>query len=118
MSVHVVTTVRPLRFVLTVGNFGDKAAESDCIGSLDFTPVSGREAWSVHAVFPGPDGERFGCIVSVNPAGFADRSGRIKQLVQAWLCRLERLGGLCGTVTEFDGGSDCVDFPTLHISND
>jgi len=116
-KLHNVTKIPPKRFVLTVGNFG---AESDCIGSLDFTGVSGKVVWTVHAVYAGRDGspDWRACIVCVDPDGFMDRSGRIKSLVCAWLQRLERLQGLCAVCTEYDGGSDSVEVPMFVVSND
>ncbi len=119
-NLHNVTKVRPKQFVLRVGHFGDKMVESDCVGSLDLTGVSGREAWRIEAVFPNTNGgpDWWGCIVSVDPAGFADRSGRIKQLAQAWLQRLEQSGGLYAAVTEYDGGDEGVEFPVFVVSND
>ncbi len=113
--------VLPFRYLLTVGNFGvDKVAEADCIGSLDFAQVSACRCWAVHAVYTDPDGrgDCYFCIASVNQCGGSDRVGRIRKMVQLWLCRLEESGRLCGSITEFDGGSVCVDFPALHYCDE
>jgi hypothetical protein len=122
-NLHKVTVIRPIRLYLAVGNFGNfgnRVAESDRAESLDFASVAGHDVWSVHAVFTDPagNGDWFACIAFVDQHGFGDRIGRIRELLQGWLIRLEQAGGLCGLITEYDGGSDAIDFPTLHVSKD
>jgi hypothetical protein len=87
-------------------------ASADCIDNLDFEAVAGANVWGAHAEF---DGKWFGCLAYVNQTGFADRFGRIRSMIVAWLQRLDRECRLFGVVTEFDGGSGCFDFPSVSV---
>lgn len=76
-----------------------RGPSADCAEKLDWSYVVGRPEWRVFAVFA--DGtER--CIAYVKRA---DRMGCIRQLVFAWLYRLERSGGLHG-LADNTGGFD------------
>ena len=85
-----------------------------------WTDSDGRRGFAGRNVYAEHDGSADwrACIVCVDPAGFADRSGRIKSLVCAWLQRLERSQGLCAVCTEYDGGSDSVEVPLFVVSHD
>lgn len=108
---HSETILRVKALFLSVGFAGARVASADSAESLDFSAVAGCDVWSVHAEFDVPAGAFTGCLAFVNQAGFADRIGRIRGMVRAWLCRLEQQGGLYA-ITDSDGG---VDFPYLAV---
>lgn len=101
-----------MRFFLTVGMPEVRMASADCIDDLDFSVLAGANVWGVHAEF---DGKWFGCLAYVDQTRFADRFGRIRFIVVAWLQRLYRECRLYGVATEFDGGSGCLDFPNISV---
>jgi hypothetical protein len=112
MNLHTKTIVQPIRYFLTVGMPEVRVASADYIDLLDFSVVAGANIWGVHAEF---EGGWFGCMAHVNQIGFADRFGRIRFIIVAWLQRLYRECRLFGVATEFDGGSSCLDFPNISV---
>lgn len=109
--VHTVTKHRFVQFLLVDEVLGVEADRACCATELDFATLAGCNEWSVYGEFAD-----MRCrIVTVNQDGLNDRIGRIRGLVHGWLCDLERSQGLYCQVTEYDGGSEDVDFPMFRV---
>jgi hypothetical protein len=97
------------RFALVDETLSAEIGCADCVAELDFDALAGCETWAVYGEF-----EDCTCGVAwVDQRGFGDRIGRIRRMVQDWLCRLARSKRLYAV----DNGGG-LDFPDLRVERD